>query len=78
MKPTRSYRLGFGQPEAKPRPDRTATHKVPSGLGGVFPVEVLRYEGDIAVVRIHSPGTEWHHWCGELRHPVTDLKEIDP
>lgn len=39
-----------------------ATHTIPSGMGGIFPVEVLRREGDEAVVRILGPGSEWHHW----------------
>lgn len=72
----RSYALDYTRPAPAPRPDRTATHKIPSGMGGVFHVEVLRREAEHAVVRIHQPKTEWHHWRGEIRVPLADLEEI--
>lgn len=55
-----------------------ATHRIPSGMGGTFSVEVMSREGEEALVRIHMPGTEWHHWYGTFRVSASTLVEIVP
>lgn len=62
--------------EGKPARDTTATHLIPSGLGGVFAVEVLQRNGHEAKVRIHMPGTEWHHWQGSFWVHDSELRPI--
>jgi hypothetical protein len=36
-----------------------ATHKTPSGMGGVFPVAIIEDRGDIALVEVRDCGPDW-------------------
>ena len=58
--------------------DRTATHSIPSGLGGIFRVEILDRRKNESLVRIHMPRTEWHHWKGEFWVSDAALKPLPP
>ena len=41
---------------------KRATHVAPSGMGGVFEVEVLAHYCGRSSLKVISPNTEWHGW----------------